>query len=239
MLKIEHSQRSGRVCHLTSVHPHNDIRIFIKECGTLAAAGFETHLVAPGAPHGIHDGVFLHGIAGFEHNRLTRMTRSVRAVYQQALAIDADIYHFHDPELIPVGLLLKRRGKEVIYDIHEDVPRQILQKTYLPRRSRRLIGSIVERLENSAARRFSALVAATPVIGARFAPLNPHTVVINNYPLRNELLPSATTLWSGRLSRVAYVGSLTADRGMFQMVEAMTLVSPRMRATLELAGTIG
>lgn len=232
------SQRLGRVCHLTSVHPHTDTRILVKECSTLAAAGFETHLVAPGAPNSVSNGVFLHGIAGFARNRLTRMLWSAQAVYRQALALNADLYHFHDPELIPVGLLLKRQGKQVIYDIHEDVPRQILHKDYLPRQSRRFIGLIIERLENIAGRHFSALITATPTIGDRFAPVNPRTVVINNYPLCSELVPSAPVSWEERSPSVAYVGGLTAVRGMFQMVEAMSLVSSGIKATLELAGRI-
>lgn len=232
------SQRLHRVCHLTSVHSHTDIRIFIKECRTLAAAGFETHLVAPGAPEGVYQGVVLHGIPNSTGRRLVRLTHSIQAVYRQALAIDAAVYHFHDPELIPVGLLLKRRGKRVIYDIHEDLPRQILQKSYLPQRSRRLIGCVVEQLENRAAQYFSALITATPTIGARFAPINPRTVVLNNYPLRSELLLAEPVSWAERAMSVAYVGGMTAERGMFEMVEAMTLVSPKLEAKLELAGEI-
>lgn len=229
---------SIKICHLTSAHYHDDTRIFVKECCTLAAAGYETHLVAPGAPDEIHNGVHLHGISKLPSSRLVRMTRTMQAIYRQALSIDADIYHFHDPELITVGLLLTRQGKRVIYDIHEDVPRQILQKEYLPRCSRRLASLLMEHLERVAGQRFSALVVATSVIGNRFQSINPRTVVINNYPLRDELVAVPPIPWKDRPQSVAYIGGLTTERGMFEMVEAIGLVSKNFQAMLELAGDI-
>lgn len=236
--KMETKKIQPKVCHLTSAHPYNDDRIFIKQCRSLTAAGYETHIVAPGAPNDIENGILLHNIPNLYHNnRLSRMTLTVWSVYQKALAVNADIYHLHDPELISIGLLLKARGKRVIYDIHEDLPRQILLKPYLPRSSRRPIGWLMEHLEHVAGHRFSALVAATPAIGARFQTVNPRTVVINNYPLRDELNASSSIAWEERAHAIAYVGSISELRGLLQMVEAMEYVSERLQATLEMAGS--
>jgi glycosyltransferase involved in cell wall biosynthesis len=95
---------------------------------------------------------------------------------------------------------------------------------------------IIERFENRAAGKFSTLVAATPEIGKRFEPINPRTVVINNYPLLNELHSSTPSPWQKRLPGIAYVGVITERRGIFQMVEAMQHVPAQLNATLELVG---
>ena len=171
-----------KVCHLTSVHSYTDTRIFIKECKSLAKNGFEVHFVVPGAPTSIIDGVHIHGVTKETGNRLRRMTETVDRVYRKGLEIDADFYHFHDPELIPVGLKLKKRGKKVIYDVHEDVPRQVLTKKWLPKFTRILVSKVVEKYENRAAKKFDFIITATPFIRDRFLKIDCKALDVNNYP---------------------------------------------------------
>src|SRR3954447_1248792 len=96
-----------RVVHMSSVHMPHDPRIYGKECRTLAAAGYEVHLIAPSTTNGSRDGVCIWGVGGSApSNRARRMTRTVAEVTRLARGLDADVYHFHDPELIPSGLLL-------------------------------------------------------------------------------------------------------------------------------------
>jgi hypothetical protein len=209
-----------KVTHLTSVHPPYDTRIFIKECCTLAVAGYETYLVAPNAPNELRNGVHLQSVCKLTGSRLLRMTRTVWAVYQKARSINADIYHFHDPELIPIGLLLKADGKKVVYDVHEDVPRQTLSKNYIPKYLRNLIAWVFERIENFSSKHFDTVVCATPFIQKRFLELNCHAVNINNYPLLTELyLPD--TNWSQKERAVCYVGVIDKIRGIFEIIEAI------------------
>ncbi|MGI6119285.1 MAG: glycosyltransferase family 4 protein [Desulfosporosinus sp.] len=209
-----------KICHFTSVHPYKDTRIFLKECATLAAAGYEVHLVAPDAPEQVLKGIHLHSAATPAGGRFSRMTKTVWAVYQKVRALDADIYHFHDPELLLVGLLLKRKGKKVIYDSHEDVPRDILMKNWIPAYLRALISGAYEVFENFAAKRMSYVIAATPFIQKRFAKITPHCKAVNNYPILDEL-EYGNPDWDKKKRAVTYVGSITAVRGIAEMVQAI------------------
>jgi hypothetical protein len=208
-----------KIAHLTSVHPPFDTRIFLKECKTLKTAGYEVVLIVTHDGNEVIDGVRICALAKPKHRR-ERMVKTVWQVLKIALNEEADIYHFHDPELIPIGLILKLEGKRVVYDVHEDVPQDIFLKTWITPILRKPVAWLVESLENFAAKRFDGIVAATPSIHDRFLKLNRHTVNVNNYPILSELyLPDID--WSQKECAVCYVGGIFDIRGIFEMVEAI------------------
>jgi len=108
-----------RVVHITTVHDPRDPRIFHKQLKTLRAAGYDARLLAPRDGSASVDGIPIVALPEVE-GRYRRLVLQ-RAAYQQARKLNAALYHFHDPELIPVGYLLKRTtGAAVLYDMHED-----------------------------------------------------------------------------------------------------------------------
>lgn len=223
----------SKICILTSVHPPFDTRIFHKEAKSLVKAGYDVTFIAQHDKEEVVEGVKIVPLSR-PKNRLERMTKTVWSVYKKALEIDADIYHFHDPELIPVGLLLKFYGKRVIYDVHEDVPRQNLSKSYIPVVFRRPISLMIGVLEAFSARRFDGVVVATPFINRRFLELGTNAINVNNYPLVSELY-AAKKQWKNKENVVCYVGGIGRIRGAFEMVEAIGKTKYR----LLLAGNIG
>jgi glycosyltransferase involved in cell wall biosynthesis len=220
------------VAHLTSAHPRNDTRIFIKQCRTLAAHGYAVTLVVADARGGeFRDGVRIVD-AGRLPGRINRIFTTTRRVFERAAALDADIYHLHDPELIPAGLKLKRLGKTVIFDSHEDTPRQILGKPYLGRVSRHVLSAAFSVFERYACSRFDGIITATPFIRDTFLKINPNTVDVNNFPMIGEL--DAAIPWSNKRAEICYVGGIGAIRGIRELVQAGALL--RSPARLNLVG---
>jgi glycosyltransferase involved in cell wall biosynthesis len=208
-----------KICILTSVHSPFDVRIFRKEAKSLVKAGYDVTLIAQHDGDEVIDDIKVVALPK-PRNRLLRMTKTVWQTYRAARKIKADIYHFHDPELIPFGLLLKLQGKSVIYDVHEDVPQQNLSKPYIPVRFRKPISALIESLEAFSARRFDAVVTATPFINERFLKLGAQAVNVNNYPLLSELF-TIKKRWDKKEEVVFYVGGISRIRGAFEMVEAI------------------
>jgi glycosyltransferase involved in cell wall biosynthesis len=208
-----------RVAHLTSAHPRDDVRIFAKQCRTLAAAGYEVHLVAPGDRDEEIEGVHVHAVRSAGTSRFRRMTGTVLAVYRVARRLDADVYHLHDPELWPLAPLLRRGGKRVIYDSHEHLPEQILTKPWIPRRARRPVARIIDAGERLMARSVSAVVTVEPYVRDRFAATAHRTVTVGNFPMLAEF-PALNGDWSSRERAVCYAGGITEIRAAREMVQA-------------------
>ena len=224
-----------KVCHLTSAHPRYDTRIFLKQCRSLAVAGYRvTLVVADGKGNEVREGVEIIDVGGREHNRLARMTKTVSRVYRAALQTNSVLFHLHDPELMPIGLKLKRRGYAVIFDAHEDVPKQLLSKPYLNLPIKWVLSKSFAVFERFVCRHIDGIIAATPYIREKFTSMGDSAVDINNYPLPEELR-SGKIDWKSKQAKVAYVGGISKIRGIIQMVEAMGQVKTDVK--LQLAGT--
>jgi len=231
----QHSAGRVRVAHLTSAHSRNDVRIFLKECRSLAAAGFEVFLiVADGQGPALLDGVHIIDVGAKSGGRTNRALLTAARVFAAARQLRADIYHFHDPELLPWGLLLRFSGATVVYDAHEHVPHDILTKHYLPLPAAMLrpLSFIVGRCERLAARGMNAVVAATPEILERFSKLPALSAGIYNFPLTEELLQSGS--WDSRPLQACYIGGISVNRGVREVVAA----AARCRTRIVLAGPL-
>jgi len=212
-----------KVCHLTTVHSIDDVRIFRKECTSLAANGFNVTLIACGNEsfEEIKNGVKRILLNIPVKNRLQRFFKRSKAVYKKALEVDADIYHFHDPELLPVGLKLKRKGKKVIFDSHEFYGEQIKEKPYLPKILRNIIAILYMRYEAYICKRIDAVIQVCTLNGKDyFENRSKKTIFITNTPvLQQNTLVNAIPFENREYA--IYIGGLTFNRGITHLIEAV------------------
>jgi len=223
---------SPRICHFTSVHPWNDIRIFHKECVSLASLGYDVTLVAVGEKEDdfIEQGVRVITLVNTFQGRVSRALRFSRLVVETAVKVNADLYHFHDPELLPHAKQFARSNKKIVYDVHEDLPRQISTKPWIPKWLRGVAASIAESVENQLSKNVSGVVAATPHIQSRFQLLTKQTCCVFNAPLLREFSLQSTPDYSAR--NLVYIGLISEKRGIITLLQALEHINGR----LQLAG---
>ena len=235
---LSNNMTRPRIAHLTSVHSARDNRIFDRECRSMAERGYSVTLIAPhGCDETIND-VRIRSVPAASTRR-QRMSHVVAAVYRRAVEEDADLYHFHDPELIPLALQLRRKNKKVIYDVHEDYPSTISYSSWLPRRIRGTASWCFRYLERYASERFSALIGANPEITKRISRFNPHTVTIGNYPSLTDY-PFAPRFDRARYGAGMLVsfGGISARTCTHAIVQALGLLPATVKANLLLGGGV-
>ena len=219
------------VAHITSVHRRFDVRINLKQCRALAAAGWSVYLVvADGNGDELSENVQIIDV-GEDSGRLRRMAVASRRVVDRALALGADIYHLHDPELLMWAGRIRRAGRTIVFDAHEDIAAQVFSKPYLPRILMGMVARVSAAVESRVCRNLDAIVTATPAIRDKFSQINRRVIDINNYPFLDEFAPSEVQGHRDN-DRICYVGGISAVRGIRELVRAMEVDRGRTRLTL-------
>lgn len=222
-----------KVCHFSSVHSRHDVRIFQKQCVSLVKAGYDvTFVVCDDIEDEIIDGVKIVSTGYKQKNRLERYFSSSKRVFRLAFKIDADIYCFHDPELLRFAKYLKHKNKKVIFDSHEFYALQLLTKTYIPKCLRKLVSQIYQVVEKHSLRYVDAVLTPCTINGKNyFQNKAKKTIFIGNFPkiseFYNAFIPDST-----KENSACYTGSLTFERGLYHL----GLASNKIEGRLVLAG---
>lgn len=223
-----------KVCILTSVHAVFDGRIFRKEARSLAEAGYDVTVVVPHCHDEQVDGIRVKAVPQ-PTSRVERMLITSWKVLRAGISERADIYHFHDPELLIAGLTLKILGHKVIYDVHEDLPKTFSNKHYIPRLFRGWMASAANLIEKAIARRLDAVVPATEDIAKNFAHCR-RVAIVKNYPGPSGLGQTPEGEPRNGTFRCSYVGALSEARGVSKIVEALSELEDVENIELVLCG---
>lgn len=123
-----------------------------------------------------------------------------------------DLVAIHDPELLPHGFARSLLGRATLFDLHEDLPSQLLTREWIPRPLRRLLSWISARVLRLAESRMTITLAEP---GYRQLLRRDHPVIANHLP---PVLPAPEPPASPPF--LAYLGDITESRGAYLALEA-------------------
>ncbi|BBB08631.1 glycosyltransferase family 4 protein [Sphingopyxis sp. EG6] len=223
------------IIHFTTVHPRDDSRIRSKEVSSLARQFGDVSLYVQdglGDEIDVADGYRIVD-TGPRLRRIARMTLGGWRMFRAVARARPKVAHFHDPELLPWAILLRLYGIKVVYDVHEDVPRQVRFNPTLPVIARRFLPPFVSLAEWIGARLINGLIVPTTTIMNRFPPSK--TALVRNYPMLEELHTPNATPMRERPLEIAYVGYISEGRNISGMMKAAARL-PYPEARLRLVG---
>ncbi|MDM5190877.1 glycosyltransferase family 4 protein [Bacillus sp. DX4.1] len=206
-----------KVFIFSSVHPWNDTRVFYKETVSLAKKGYEVKLCAVQNNVKYED---MYENLTIEYlpkvKRLARPFLWLR-LFIKALREKADVYHFHDPELLVVGYFLKVFTKsKVIYDMHEDFPAAIKSKPWIPKIIRGKLSSVVGYMEKFLIKKCDAVIYAEKYYKNNYEDIDIIKEDILNYPLDNKISINVT---KNKVPNIVYAGAISKTRGLHEMLK--------------------
>ncbi|HEM62626.1 MAG TPA: glycosyltransferase [Chloroflexi bacterium] len=225
-----------KACLLSSIHPCFDVRIFQKEARSLSEAGYEVTLIAVADfQEEVVEGVRIIGLPK-PRRRVLRALNWWR-ILRLALREGADIYHFHDPDLILPALLIKvLTHRPIVYDVHENYPEDIQTKEWIPSVLRGVLSPAFGLFEDSVVRLMDGVVVVNQHLAERFQGRS-RVVIVRNYSRLKPFLDTQTPVESQKPYFV-YAGRISDDRGIYECLQALESL-PDNPAALLCAGTIG
>ena len=212
-----------KVCHMTSAHKRYDQRILYRECVSLQKEGYAVTLLVNDKEEDekFKDVIIKSTKKDYCGKRLKRMLFGTKNIYKLALKENADIYHIHDPELLPYAIRLKHMiGKIVIFDSHEDYYDRIQHKGYIPRPFRNLIAKIYYSFENRILKTVDGVIFPALKNGKNiFEGRARNIAIVNNVPSLDEL-PKKSIVDYDLREGICYAGGLTYERGIWHLMKA-------------------
>jgi len=200
---------AAKIAHLTASRDPFSARTFAQSKGAVRD-GFEVVIVAPHHADEARDGVQVRALPRVR-GRLDRITRVCFLCTRRGMAERADIYHLHEPDMVPWGLFLRLLGRRVIYDVHEDYVTATVARPWLPDWARPLLAGWMH-LVNAVARRAFVVLIAERYYARSF----PGAVEMLNYAKLEEydgLAGITRDPAAGDRIRLLYAGSVTESRG--------------------------
>lgn len=219
-----------KVCYFTS-KAQDDVRVFIKECHSLVNNGYDITLVCPNAESRIVDGIKIIGVPFSSFGFVSRNTSLPKALFETALMVDADIYHFNDPGCLRFVKKLKKMGKRVVVDFFEDHPSLLFEKKGCPKFIISIFSWIYAKYEYSKVKHADGVLCCYHWTKDRLSPACPNIELVFNFPILPSTLPERKVNRNNEIA-LGYAGLISPIWNFETLINALPLAN----AKLNLAG---
>ena len=218
------------IVHLTSRHVRDDIRVFYKMCLSSAKQYETTLVVFDGFGNTTENRVSIRDLGRLQGSKLKKLLKVFFKTLLFSFGKKNTIFQIHDPELIPVAMLLKLFGSKIIYDMHEHNSTQILIKPALgPLWFRKIFSKFYYKFETLLLKFFDAVLVPQICMQKEFSKYNSKTFLIANFPDIEEKVDETT---EGSQIALIYSGAITEQRGIFNILNMLELLGPKYRLIL-------
>lgn len=210
-----------KVFIFTSLHNWDDVRIYQKQAKSLALKyEVELHAVA-NFKHKKIDNINVYGLNKISKRYLRPLNWGV--LLYRALKSDAEVFHFHDPELLPIGVMIKfLKKKKVIYDAHENVKLTILNREWINEKIRKPLSRAFDRYEKRISKKLDRVVTVLDEIAEDFIKEGINTIVVKNFQI--DVGIPKKDIMKGKEIKIAYAGSISSIRGTLELVESFKYI---------------
>lgn len=198
-----------KVCHVISGYYRIDARVFQRQCKSLQKNNFKVCLLTnDGEPEEEIDGIPIYSCNKVYKSRIKTLAFASYQFYEKAKSIDADIYQLHSPELLHLGLKLKRLGKKVVYDAHEHLPMHILEKDWIPKPLRPLLSKCVGLYMEYVLPKFDFTITPHSHVLSDLKNKVKNIELIANFPLVKKSTNFNFQEYRNRNNRICYTGTV-------------------------------
>jgi len=220
-MRPKDSSFAPQVVHITTSHHAADVRIFERECRSLSEVGGYRVAIAGDGHLPSNSQVHLFPLGRIPSGSLRRWTVGLFRAWRLTRSLNPDLWHVHDPEVLPLVLWLARTGRKVIWDAHEDYECRLSGRVGEPAASRlqaltmKSLRLLIDHVDRSVA----GVVAATPTIAARYS--NRRTMVVGN-EARLETFEGCTPTFESR--QILFTGSTAPGHLFLETVQAVAAI---------------
>jgi glycosyltransferase involved in cell wall biosynthesis len=207
---------------MSTVHSWDDSRIYYKEALSLSKNySVELHAQAD-FKHRQQSNVNIYGLPKC-NKRYKRILNWIR-LFIRAMKSDAQIFHFHDPELIPLALIIKKiKNVKMIYDVHEDYAESILNKYWINKNIRTYISRKFNNFEKKCSKKFDLNINVIEYIGDKFVNYGANVLIVKNYALLTHEVREYSTFKDEEV-KIVYAGGLSEERGIYEVINSLDFI---------------